>query len=196
MISLRTLEPFCLIYLRTLFEGYGLYFILLKLKNNLPFAVFEEICWRLAGNEAAQNSNGRQWWWFKIPSILSKSLIFYSLVTYQHSIIIIIIINHCLFLDYQALHYNKTFEVSFIALWWFSYFMPSPLPRLLFTLFATSKNLYLGCFLYFLPSPLPWLLFTLFFAVHYLGCFLDFLLFPWIYLGCFLHFFHLLFLKV
>ena len=44
----------------SLFEGYGLYFMLLKLKQNLPFAVFEEICWRLAGNEAAQNSNGRQ----------------------------------------------------------------------------------------------------------------------------------------
>ena len=35
---------------------------------------------------------------------------------------------------------------------------------------------------------IPRLLFTLFFAVHYLGCFLDFLLSPWIYLGCFLHF--------
>ena len=46
----------------SLFEGYGLYFILVKLKNNLPYAVFEEICLRLAGNEAAPNPNpnGRQ----------------------------------------------------------------------------------------------------------------------------------------
>ena len=155
----------------SLFEGYGLdsilfcwsWKIICHLQSLRRFAG-DLLAMRLLKIQMDVNDDDS-----RFRQFFPKSLIFYSLVTYQCSIIIII--NHCLFLNYQVVHYNKTFEVLFIALWWFSYFMPSPLPRLLFTLFTTSKNLYLGCFLDLLPSPIPWLLFRLFLPFTTLAAF-------------------------